>query len=98
DIAYVNPAGATGPVTTTQVAAANEVLVFGPRGLASRGILVNSVAAPDAKGLIATYRIEGVDLTGRHVIRVNGQVVGATTLFYLKPILWEMPGDNSDDD
>jgi hypothetical protein len=80
-------------VSTTQVAAADDVIVLGPRGLTTRAALVGSRAADDGKGLIATYRIEGVDVTGRHVIKVNGQPLASTTLFYLKPIIWELPSD-----
>jgi hypothetical protein len=95
DVAYANPAGAT-PVFAAQVAL-EDVLVAGPRGLVARGVLVGSVPTPDGK-MVATYRIEGVDLTGRHVIRVNGQPIASTTLFYLKPIIWDAPTDGSNDD
>jgi hypothetical protein len=91
DIAY---ADGDNVVTTTQVAATDEVFVIGPRGLTSRAALVGSKTAEDGKGLIATYRIEGVDVTGRHAIRINGQFIASQTLFYLKPIIWDMPTDD----
>jgi hypothetical protein len=95
DIAYANPAGGL-PVTAVQLAL-EEVLVAGPRGLTARGVLVGSVPTPDGK-MVATYRIEGVDMTGRHVIRVNGRAIASPTLFYLKPIIWDAPtgGSNTD--
>lgn len=86
DVAYDNDAE---PVTAASVAAV-DLLVTGPRGFAADAVVVGFAPGAPGEPTIITYRVEGVDATSRYSIAANGEHLANTTLFHLRPVVWEL--------
>jgi hypothetical protein len=78
---------------STQGLGTGGVVLAGPRGFGAVATLVSLNSRRDGPGLIATYRVEGVSVTGSYDVSVRGQHVANVTLFYLRPVLWDVPDD-----
>jgi len=83
DVAYEDSGGVTATGMVGQ-----SVWVTGPNGYSAMATAVNFVSR-DANRAVVTYRIDGVDVTGRYAVAVNGAVSANVTLFYLVPDQWE---------
>jgi len=73
----------------TSALAAQELEVTGPRGFLAIASLIDTRPGKHGLGVVATYRIEGIDLTASYTISLAGQKVATATFFHLRPIIWE---------
>jgi len=62
------------------------VVVTGPNGFSAVASLLQ--VNPSDQGLVGTYRLDGIDVTGSYTIFYNGQQVARATFFYLRPVIW----------
>jgi hypothetical protein len=66
--------------------ATQTVVVNGPAGFSEVASLLKLTSTDD--GTVATYKLDGIDVTGSYSIFVNGRQVGRATFFYLRPVIW----------
>lgn len=80
DLAFSGLAATAGKIST------QPVVVTGPKGFSAVASLLQ-IRSSD-QGLVGTYRLDGIDVTGTYSIFVNGQQVVRATFFYLRPVIW----------
>jgi hypothetical protein len=84
-----NLAFAPGSTLTAAGLAASFVTLSGPGGYEARAALAGVTFGKNG-GAVATYKVDGIDVTGSYRIMVGGaQDVAKPTFFYLVPIKWE---------
>jgi hypothetical protein len=67
--------------------ATQPIVVTGPRGFSAVATLLDLTS--NDQGVVATYELDGIDVTGTYCISVNGQIIARPTFFYLRPVIWE---------